>query len=80
MKLLYPKKQHTTCLAHLLHNVLQRIRATYPAVDELIADVKGATVKNRARRNQFLEEHLPSPPQPVITRWGTWLEAAKDYP
>ena len=34
------------------------IRAKYAAVDELIAAVKGATVKNRARRNQFLEEQL----------------------
>ena len=36
-----------------------------------------ATVKNPSRRNLFHE--IGTPPQPVITRWGTWLDAAVNY-
>ena len=34
-------------------------------------------MKNKNRRNKFNE--IGTPPQPVLTRWGTWLNAAEYY-
>ena len=79
LKTFYPKMQHTTCLAHLAHNVAEQIRARYPEVDSLIASVKAATVKNRRRRADFLAKNIPIPPQPILTRWGTWIDATCYY-
>ena len=46
-------------------------------VDNLVARVKAATIKNKSRQAQF--KHIGSPPEPVVTRWGTWLKAADRY-
>ena len=77
LKNLYPQLFHVTCVAHLLHNCALRVRAKYPAVDNLIACVKAATVKNKTR--QALFEDIGKPPQPVVTRWASWLQAAFYY-
>ena len=77
LKMLYPRLFHVTCLAHLLHNCAEKIRSKFEDVDELIAIVKAATVKNKNRRYKFNE--IGSPPQPVLTRWGIWLNAAQYY-
>jgi hypothetical protein len=77
LKVFYPKMFHVTCLAHLLHNCAERVRLKYDEVDFLIAKVKAATVKNSDRRSDF--DVIGSPPQPVLTRWGTWLNAASFY-
>ena len=47
-------------------------------VDNLVARVKTATVKNKTRRYIVFKD-IGSPPEPVVTRWGTWLEAAEYY-
>ena len=46
-------------------------------MDNLISSVKAATVKNLTRRNLFSD--IGPSPTPIITRWGTWLNAIKDY-
>ena len=46
-------------------------------MDELIARVKAATVKNRTRK--ALSDDIGLPPEPVVTRWGSWLSAALYY-
>ena len=61
------------------HNGAEQIRARYPEVDSLIASVKAATVKNRRRRADFLAKNIPIPPQPILTRWGTWIDATCYY-
>ena len=38
--------------------------------------IKAATFKTKDRKSDFHEAGLPSPPNPVITRWTTWLRAA----
>ena len=43
-------------------------------IDEIIA-----TIKNKHRKKDFHDAGLPSPPDPVITRWATWLRAALYY-
>lgn len=73
--------KHVTCLAHALHRVSEQIRLEYHDVDILIANVKKVFLKAPSRITILKEKYpdLPLPPQPVITRWGTWLEAATYY-
>ena len=54
-----------------------KVRANYPAVDELVARVKAVTIKNRSRRVFFTS--IGQPTQPVVTRWGSLLTAAFYY-
>ena len=70
---------HVTCVAHLLHNCAMRVRAHFKNIDEVIATIKAATIKNKDRKKNFHNAGLPSPPDPVITRWATWLRAALYY-
>lgn len=78
---LFPRMTHVTCLAHALHRVSETVRHSYPIVDKLIASVKQVFVKSN-KRLQLLKElapDLPAPPQPVLTRWGSWISAAIYY-
>ena len=77
LKNMYPKLFHVTCIAHLLHNCAMLVKAKFPHVNTLISTVKAATVKNGERRQLF--SAIGNPPQPVLTRWGTWLDAAFWY-
>ena len=79
LKELYPSLMHVTCVAHLLHNCAMRVRAHFKSIDEIIATIKAATIKNKDRKKDFHDAGLPSPPDPVITRWVTWLRAALYY-
>ena len=56
-----------------------RVRAHLKNIDEIIATIKAATIKNKDRKKYFHDAGLPSPPDPVITRWATWLRAALYY-
>lgn len=78
LKIFYPNLIHTTCLAHGLNRVAEEVRNHFPLVNSLISSVKKVFLK-APLRVQLYKQHLPGiplPPQPVITRWGTWLEAA----
>ena len=77
LKKLYPRLFLVTYMAYLLHNCAMKMRANYPAVNELVARVKAVTIKNRSRRAFFTS--IGQPPQPVITRWGSWLTTAFYY-
>ena len=81
VKSLYPKMIHVTCLAHGLHRVAEFVRTSYPEVNRLIATGKSLFVKapHRVERFQAMYPKLPLPPYPVLTRWGTWLNAAEYY-
>ena len=79
LKELYPCLMQVTCVAHLLHNCAMRVRAHFKNIDEIIATIKAATIKNKDRKKDFHDAGLPSPPDPVITRWATWLRAALYY-
>ena len=79
LKELYSSLMHVTCIAHLLHNCAMRVRAHFKNIDEIIATIKAATIKNKDRKKDFHDAGLPSPPDPVITRWATWLRAALHY-
>ena len=77
LKVLYPDCFHVTCFSHLLHNCAMRVKSHYPDVDNLIASTKALTIKNRSRKELFKD--IGYPPQPVVTRWGSWLQAASYY-
>ncbi|XP_050530617.1 uncharacterized protein LOC126899610 [Daktulosphaira vitifoliae] len=81
IQIFFPKMLHVTCLAHALHRVAEQIRSDFPLVDKLISSVKKVFLKCPARIQIFKDEapELSLPPQPVITRWGTWLTAAIYY-
>ena len=72
---------HVTCLAHALHRLSEAIRDSFPDVDSLIAEVKKTFVKAPLRVKVFREETstTPLPPEPILTRWGTWISAASYY-
>jgi hypothetical protein len=81
LQLLYPKMVHVTCLAHALHRVAEEVRGSYTEADKLIANGKKIFIKSPLRVPKFKEEApiLPLPPQPILTHWGTWLDAAYYY-
>lgn len=81
LKNFYPDVIHLTCLAHAINLVAETVRNNFEQVDALISNVKKVFLK-APLRIQYYKEHLPDlplPPQPVLTRWGTWLEAALFY-
>lgn len=81
LKVLYPKLIHLTCLAHGLHRVAETVRSQYPEVDRLVSNVKKIFIKAPSRVSIFRElaPKLALPPQPILTRWGSWLEAVCYY-
>lgn len=81
IKALYPNLIHVTCLAHALHRVAEQIRCQYADVDKFVSNCKKIFSKAPSRIRIFEEKAngIPLPPQPVITRWGTWLNAVNYY-
>ncbi|XP_003744005.1 uncharacterized protein LOC100907991 [Galendromus occidentalis] len=81
LRVLFPKLIHVTCLAHGIHRLCEEIRGLFPRVDSLIANVKKVFLKAPARIHTFrsIAPNVALPPEPVITRWGTWLTAALYY-
>ena len=73
---------HVTCSAHLLNLVNEVWSSSFPEVNCLVSKVKKtftACPARKARFKQFLRDQGESetlPPEPVITRWNTWFEAA----
>ncbi|KAF4526936.1 hypothetical protein B566_EDAN015985 [Ephemera danica] len=78
LKVFYPKQLHVTCLVHKLHNVSEVITGHYPLANTWISTVKQVFLKAPLRIELFHEmcPNIPLPPEPVMTRFGTWLEAA----
>jgi hypothetical protein len=81
LKSTYPELLHVTCLDHGLSRIAEEIRKSFPKVNRLIASVKKVFKKAPSRLNKFKEmfPETPLPPDPIITRWGTWLAAAEYY-
>jgi len=81
LKVFFPSMLHVTCLAHGLHRVCEQVREMFPEVNCLISLVKKIFLKAPSRTLIWREENpsLPLPPEPVLTRWGTWIKAAIFY-
>ena len=67
---------HVNCFAHLQHNCAMRMRAYFKNIDEVIASIKAATIKNKDCKKDFYDTGLPCPSDAVITRRTIWLRAA----
>jgi len=78
---LYSKMIHVTCIVHGFHRVAEEVRSYFNIVDQLISSVKKVFLKAPSRSRIFKNEapDIPMPPQPILTRWGTWLDAANYY-
>ncbi|KAF4531553.1 hypothetical protein B566_EDAN017698 [Ephemera danica] len=78
IQVFFPKLLHVTCLVHLLHNVSQHVMDKYCLVNKWISLIKKVFVKAPRRIEKFREmcPDLALPPEPILIRFGTWLEAA----
>ena len=54
-----------------------KVRSHFHDVDQLREKIYAATVKNKTRQAQFAA--IDYPPQALVTRWGSWLNAALYY-
>lgn len=81
LKVFYPELQRITCIAHGIHRVAEEVREMFPAVNELISSVKKIFKKAPSRVALWKEccPDLPLPPDPVITRQGSWIQTALYY-
>jgi len=77
----YPRMIHLTCLVHGFHRIVETIRVQFSEVDSLISNVKKIFLKAPSRVQTFKDMYpnLTLPPEPIITRWGTWLSAVLYY-
>lgn len=77
----FPNMIHVTCIVHGLHRVCEQVRSLYPEVDTLISNGKKVFVKAPTRIDLFKAKNpdLALPPRPIVTRWGTWLQAVVYY-
>lgn len=61
--------------------IVEEVRENYETVDALISNVKKVFLQSPTRIKTFksIAPDLKLPPQPVLTRWGTWIEIAMYY-
>lgn len=77
---MYPNLHHITCIVHALHRVLELIRSNYEEVNNLVTALKKVLLNSKSRRIKFVSSTgLPLPPQVIITRWSSWLNASFYY-
>ena len=76
LKELYLSLLQVACIAYLLQNCAMRVRACLKDLDDVLATIKAATIKDKDRIKDFHEASQPSLPDPVTTRRATWLRAA----
>ena len=71
----------TALRTRLLRSFAMRVRALFKNIDEVIATIKTATIKNKDRKKAFHDAGLPSSPDPVITSWkpSSCSYHCKDY-
>lgn len=81
LKAFYSKMNHITCVAHGLHRVAEEVRGKFTNVDRVISSIKKTFRKAPNRVQLFKSEapHLKLPPEPIITRWSTWINASNYY-
>jgi hypothetical protein len=80
LKTFYPNMIHVTCVAHGLNGVLEKVPEIFPEVNKVVNNGKKILLKS-LHRVEIYKNIMGSelPPEPVIIRWGTWLEAALFY-
>jgi len=78
LEILYPNMIHVTCAAHMLQRIAEKVRELYPDINTLVNNLKKVFLKSPSRVDIY-KDTLPSTPlplEPILTRWGTWIDAA----
>ncbi|KAF0687787.1 BED-type domain-containing protein, partial [Aphis craccivora] len=71
LKVFYSKMFHVACAAHGLHRIAEQVLDHFSNVD-----------KKAPTRVEIFKIEAPGiclPPDPIITRWGSWINAAIYY-
>ena len=72
--------KHVTCLAHAMNRVCEKIRQNNIKANTFVTKMKELLTNSSKRKREFKEIcKISLPKQPVITRWGTWLEVCYFY-
>lgn len=81
LQVFYPNLIHVTCFAHGVHRLAEEVRSTFGNVNKLISSTKKVFLKAPSRIKAYKAKlpKVPLPPEPVVTRWGTWVEAVLFY-
>lgn len=81
LQIFYPNIIHLTCLVHGFNRVAEEVRLHFPLVNTIISSVKKIFLKAPLRIEEYRAKlgNIPLPPEPILTRWGTWIEAALFY-
>ncbi|KAF2887768.1 hypothetical protein ILUMI_18405, partial [Ignelater luminosus] len=80
LQIVYSNIIHVTCIVHGLNHIAEKVRELCPAVNILVNNGKKIFLKAPARVGVYrsiINARLP--PNPVVTRWETWLQAAIFY-
>ncbi|KAL4141465.1 hypothetical protein QTP88_004102 [Uroleucon formosanum] len=78
LNVFFPNMIHISCLAHMIQRLAEKVREMYPNVNTLVSNLKKVFLKAPQRVDVYKEimPNVPLPPEPVLTRWGTWIKAA----
>lgn len=77
---IFPNLIHITCVAHAVHRVCEKIREEYHLVNSLVSLMKKVLLKSNEKKHIYKQiTSLPLPPSTILTRWGTFINAAVFY-
>ena len=64
-----------------MNRIAEQVREQFSDVNKLISSVKKVFIKAPYRFRAFQQDlsNVPLPPEPILTRFGTWLSAAFYY-
>jgi hypothetical protein len=72
---------HVTCASNGLHRVAEKLHVQFCTIDKIVANLK-KIFKKAPLHVQIFKNHAPDvplPPEPIITRWATWINAVVYY-
>lgn len=66
---------------YAIHRVAEEIRTNFQDINKLISGIKNVFLKAPYRVQIFktIAPGIPLPPEPVLTRWETWINAENYY-
>jgi len=80
LKICYPNFNHVTRFAHTVHHFAEEIRNKFLNANKLISTENKVLMKAPLRIQTYRElSIIPLPPEPVITRWDSWIKSALFY-
>lgn len=69
--------KHVSCLAHLCHNIAEKVRSRAVNADKIISILKKLLIKNKTNKEiLYTITGLRPYKFPILIRWGAWIEFA----